>query len=514
MRLAQLARRRPVVGLALLVALAALFVGQRRAVDAHPPDNALHAADGTPANALYVDSTGRVGIGTTTPVEALHATGRMRSGGLTTGPWPANLAYVFWGTNALNQFAAGNYALLQGVSGNEQGRTFLNSPVDLRLRIRNVDRVTVAGDGNVGIGTSTPSHPLEVAGPARVHANAATHLLFTGSADNAFVDLIKQSSTVASARIMFDGFTDQATHQGEIAFLTKHAQVPTLTEWMRIKTNGNVGIGTAAPDDRLHVHAGNVRLTRGPSWPLILEQSSASVFTIQNGGQVRFVLEPDGLAAISRLRPLRSGEHDFGHVCLYPRFPPGATESQGWYFSACGSAKEYVPTADDGAGHPEAGDLVGLGPTPTSGHGPFVVAKTQAPCDSSLLGVIAAGGADGHRAGAHDRPLAIYGIFPVKVTLENGPIRRGDPIASSSRPGFGMKANQACRIVGYALEDASREGPIRVFANLGDHAAPEVRLLRERVETLARDSAAMRAELRDLRAELRTLRRAMAAVHP
>jgi hypothetical protein len=73
------------------------------------------------------------------------------------------------------------------------------------------------------------------------------------------------------------------------------------------------------------------------------------VFTIQNGGDVRLVLEPDGLAAISRLRPLADGEYDFGHVCVYPRFPPGATTSQGVYFSACGSAKEYVPTIGTGS---------------------------------------------------------------------------------------------------------------------------------------------------------------------
>jgi hypothetical protein len=415
------------IGPVVIVAALALSAGQRVVVEAHPPNNSLDAADGSPRNALYVDA-----------------------------------------------------------------------------------------GGNVGIGTSTPSHRLDVAGAARFHANSATHLLLAGSGDDAFIDLIKRTNTTPSARIMLDGFTDQAAHQGEIVFLTKHALVPTLTEWMRIKTSGDVGIGTADPGDRLHVHAGNLRLTRGGSWPLIMEQSSASVFTIQNGGAVRFVLEPDGLAAISRLRPLASGEHDFGHVCLYPRFPPGAPVSQGWYFSTCGSAKEYVPTTDAGAGYPEAGDLVKLVPARPNPHGderaPFVVAKTETACDALLLGFIAdpvRGGADGHRVDEHYLPLAIYGYFPAKVTVENGPIRRGDPITSSSTPGYGMKAVQACRIIGYALEDTDRDGIIRILAHLGEHSAPEVQVLREQMQALARGNDAMRAELLEVRAELQVLQRAL-----
>ncbi len=124
---------------------------------------------------------------------------------------------------------------------------------------------------------------------------------------------------------------------------------------MRIKTSGDIGIGTTDPGDRLHIHAGNLRLTRGASWPLILEQTAASVFTIQNGGDVRFVLEPDGLAAISRLRPLADGEYDFGHVCIYPRFPPGRRPARACTSQRCASAKEYVPTIDTSAGYPEAG---------------------------------------------------------------------------------------------------------------------------------------------------------------
>jgi hypothetical protein len=80
--------------------------------------------------------------------------------------------------------------------------------------------------------------------------------------------------------------------------------------------------------------------------------------------------------------------------------------------------------------------------------------------------------------------------------MEGGRVRRGDPITSSSTPGHGMKAVQACRIIGYALEDADRDGTLRIFAHLGEHTAPEVQ--------------ALRAALGAVRAELQQLRRALA----
>ena len=36
--------------------------------------------------------------------------------------------------------------------------------------------------------------------------------------------------------------------------------------------------------------------------------------------------------------------------------------------------------------------------------------------------------------------MALTGQVPVKVTTENGPIKKGDLLASSSKPGYAMKA--------------------------------------------------------------------------
>jgi len=49
--------------------------------------------------------------------------------------------------------------------------------------------------------------------------------------------------------------------------------------------------------------------------------------------------------------------------------------------------------------------------------------------------------------------LALMGRVPVKVTIENGPIRPGDLLTISSKPGYAMRCDESkeCVIIGKAL---------------------------------------------------------------
>jgi hypothetical protein len=63
-------------------------------------------------------------------------------------------------------------------------------------------------------------------------------------------------------------------------------------------------------------------------------------------------------------------------------------------------------------------------------------------------------------------PVAITGIVPCKVTTENGPIKRGDLLTSSSKPGYAMKATEhkVGTILGKALQSLdSGTGKIEVL---------------------------------------------------
>ncbi|MFC1522828.1 hypothetical protein ACFL6Y_10510, partial [Elusimicrobiota bacterium] len=74
-------------------------------------------------------------------------------------------------------------------------------------------------------------------------------------------------------------------------------------------------------------------------------------------------------------------------------------------------------------------------------------------------------------------PVALSGRVPVKVTAENGPIRAGDYLAPSSKPGYAMKATKTGRVIGIALESFAaqgsiEEGKILVFVNPHYWVAP------------------------------------------
>ncbi|HVT62862.1 MAG TPA: hypothetical protein VHD33_05170, partial [Legionellaceae bacterium] len=77
-------------------------------------------------------------------------------------------------------------------------------------------------------------------------------------------------------------------------------------------------------------------------------------------------------------------------------------------------------------------------------------------------------------AGEKAIPVALTGRVPVKVSTENGAIRKGDFLTSSSIPGVAMKATQPGQVIGKAMEDFNGNGvgKVMTFVNLS-FADPE-----------------------------------------
>jgi hypothetical protein len=95
---------------------------------------------------------------------------------------------------------------------------------------------------------------------------------------------------------------------------------------------------------------------------------------------------------------------------------------------------ELLP-AEDGL---EAGEVLVIGEDGK-------LARSTAPRQTNVAGVYSTkpGFVGGHPVGGVEAgriPLAVVGIVPVKVTAENGPIRPGDLLTTSSTPGHAMRA--------------------------------------------------------------------------
>ena len=68
-------------------------------------------------------------------------------------------------------------------------------------------------------------------------------------------------------------------------------------------------------------------------------------------------------------------------------------------------------------------------------------------------------------------PMGVVGVIPTKVCNENGSIKRGDLLVTSSRDGHAMKGTDKGRmlgaIIGKALENFDgRTGVIKVLVNV------------------------------------------------
>ncbi|OGY88930.1 MAG: hypothetical protein A2677_02055 [Candidatus Komeilibacteria bacterium RIFCSPHIGHO2_01_FULL_52_14] len=138
-----------------------------------------------------------------------------------------------------------------------------------------------------------------------------------------------------------------------------------------------------------------------------------------------------------------------------------------------GDLAEIYPTNDVTI---NMGDVVSIDPTFLNG-----VRKSSGAYDRNALGVVSTKpalviGSKGEQ-GANGVPVALSGRVPVKVTNENGSIKPGDVLTSSSIPGVAMKATKAGTILGVALEAYEDEGvgTVMTFVKTGQYSGANLR---------------------------------------
>jgi hypothetical protein len=248
--------------------------------------------------------------------------------------------------------------------------------------------------------------------------------------------------------------------------------------------NYRVEPATVASADVLAVDSGSVSF-RGSWWDATVAAAEESEFSIVNS------VSEDGTGTLSFLNTLGlpsmtvSQDGDLsvkGRLYLSDR---GVMQNDAYlYYDSSSPLGGYVRTNAAGfstgsydfaetfpsSDELEAGELVMID---VSADEHVKRAENSSASNGYLLaGIVST--RPGFLAGVTDEgyyPVALQGRVPTKVNLENGPIGIGDPIAISSTPGEGMRADAQSYVVGIALQNydgiAADNNVISVFLKVG-----------------------------------------------
>src|SRR3989339_586566 len=207
-----------------------------------------------------VYTNGNVGIGTTNPLNKLQI---------------GNSVYTNQALAIATSYGQMSFNL-------EQGRSFLRvdtrldliatgtSISDFALNVTNAASASlfrIRGDGNVGVGTTSPGAKLDVKGDIKTSAGA-----------------IRANGSNYQGVYIEPGAND--LNYSDIAFYNgsyKAGRIDALTLCLQTRSSGAVGIGTTSPASGVKLHVnGNVRVSGGTSPYITLSPDAGTGGNIQN----------------------------------------------------------------------------------------------------------------------------------------------------------------------------------------------------------------------------------------
>jgi hypothetical protein len=207
---------------------------------------------GSTVNQLFkIQNNGNVGVGTITPAARLEVNGQILQG-----------PNASWGQKLRIGINAGLTAVPEATIGTTSGNLHLEARDGYSTYINhystggNIYMATGNNTGNVGVGTETATSKLTVNGVLEINKIAdVSTIFFTTSASEP--GYIRHSGNANSAEMRFVASDDFDAGSAGDKFTFGGETGSVFTEAFRIQGNGNVGIKTTNPSQRLHV-IGNI----------------------------------------------------------------------------------------------------------------------------------------------------------------------------------------------------------------------------------------------------------------
>jgi hypothetical protein len=181
------------------------------------------------AEAMRINSSGQVGIGTSSPLYALD----VRSAGTasisletTSGPAAIRVSSLASGTAGVTlTSSAGTQSILGG----------LGSVNNMVFNVNSTERMRIDASGNLGLGTTSPNGRIHVSGSA----NQTLRLTTSGGGAP---QIVLETTGLGAQSII--------ANVGSVQNITFNVNG---SERARIDSSGNLGIGTTSPGARLHL---------------------------------------------------------------------------------------------------------------------------------------------------------------------------------------------------------------------------------------------------------------------
>jgi hypothetical protein len=233
---------------------------------------------------LRIDSSGRVGIGTTSPSELITGRGNIF---LETNSTSANSgAGLFWQSTTSGWTSAGAHAAIYGkrVDGNNGYLRF-----DTRSGGTTAERARIDSAGRVGIGTTSPGAKVHGAGLA----SGGVGVIWDSAAGGSRIEYKDNNNR----RGYFLWDTNSLTLAADSGNSLKFSTNAGVTQHATIDSSGRLLVGTSTYSGGTRaVFRGNTAAP-GTQGVIVLQRDGANPGTTQSLGEIRFVDSNDGFGA-------------------------------------------------------------------------------------------------------------------------------------------------------------------------------------------------------------------------